>query len=235
MRVALQTSDEDGLPEGSPKMLIGLLAAAIAGAALAVVALPPFVPALAQAVSGESPKAYWFLARSSAFVAFVLLWLSTVTGLLMTGKLAQATLGQWLAFELHQFASLLGLAFTAFHALILLGDRYINYSLAQLLLPFGSANYRPLEVGLGQIAFYASAVIAFSFYARRWIGTRAWRVLHFLSFAAFALALAHGVLGGTDTSTPWAQAIYWIAGGSVLFLTIYRALSARVVPAPRAR
>ncbi len=235
MHASLQTSSVDELPEGSPKMLIGLLAAALAGAALAVVVLPPFVPALAQAASGESPKAYWFLARSSAFVAFVLLWLSTAAGLLMTGKLAQATLGQWLAFELHQFASLLGLAFALFHALILLGDRYINYSLAQLLLPFGSANYRPLEVGLGQLAFYMSAVIAFSFYVRRWIGTRLWRVLHFLSFAAFALALAHGIFSGTDTSAPWAQALYWAAGGSVLFLTIYRVLSVRVVPEPRVR
>ena len=41
----------------------------------------------------------------------------------------------------------LALAFALFHALILLGDRYIGYSPATLLLPFASHDYRPISVG----------------------------------------------------------------------------------------
>ncbi|GIV83109.1 MAG: hypothetical protein KatS3mg052_0116 [Candidatus Roseilinea sp.] len=209
-----------------------MLIAASAGAGLAIVLLPQYLPALAQSASGESPKAYWFLSRASGFVAFGLLWLSTVFGLLMTGKLARTWPGHLIAFELHQFVSLLGLAFALFHALILLGDRYIGYTLEQVLRPFGSQGYRPLEVGLGQVGFYLMVVVTFTFYVRRLITQRVWRLLHYLSFVVFAMILWHGLSSGTDSSEGWAQAVYWGAGGSVWFLTIYRILSGRVQVEP---
>jgi DNA-binding winged helix-turn-helix (wHTH) protein len=59
------------------------------------------------------------------------------------------------------------------------------------------------------------------------IGPRWWRRIHYLSFAAFLLTLAHGVLAGSDTSTIWAQLLYVISGGSLLGLTIYRVAWAR--------
>src|SRR6185369_2460386 len=127
----------------------------------------------------------------------------------------------------HQHASLLGLAFALFHALVLMGDHYINYSLAQVLTPFASTEYRPLWVGLGQIGLYMMALVGLSFYVRGVTGHRFWRLIHYLSFAVFLLGLAHGVGSGTDTTTAWARGMYWASGGSLLFLMIYRVLSAR--------
>jgi predicted ferric reductase len=112
-----------------------------------------------------------------------------------------------------------------FHVLVLLGDQYAGYTLAQLLLPFNSTNYKPLWVGIGQVAFYIAILVSFTFYIRRQITQRGWRLIHFASFASFAAVLAHAVLSGTDTGTAWAGAIYWAAGGSVLFLTLFRVLS----------
>ncbi|MCU0492891.1 MAG: hypothetical protein MUD01_14970 [Chloroflexaceae bacterium] len=100
----------------------------------------------------------------------------------------------------------------------------MNYSLAQLLIPFASSNYEPLWVGLGQVAFYLLALVGLSFYARPWIGRRGWRVLHFISFAVFVLVLLHGIASGSDSGTTWVQSAYWFCGGSVLFLTVYRVL-----------
>ncbi|WP_240550338.1 hypothetical protein [Candidatus Roseilinea sp. NK_OTU-006] len=219
----------------TPVVLLTLLIAAAVGAALAVVLLPQYLPALAQSAAGESPKAYWFLSRASGFVAFGLLWLSTALGLLMTGKLARDWPGHLVAFEVHQFSSLLALAFALFHALILLGDRYIGYTLEQVLTPFGSRSYRPLEVGLGQIGFYLAGLVTFTFYVRRLISQRAWRLIHYLSFAVFLMTLWHGLSSGTDSGERWAQALYWGAGGSVLFLTLYRILSAWVKIEPAAK
>lgn len=219
----------------TPAALAAMLIAATVGAALAVVLLPQFLPALAQSAQGESPKAYWFLSRASGFVAFGLLWLSTVFGLLMTTQLARNWPGHLIAFEGHQFVSLLALAFALFHALILLGDHYIGYTLQQVLTPFGSQSYRPLEVGIGQLGFYVTALVTFTFYIRRLISQRVWRIIHYLSFASFVMALWHGLSSGTDSGQTWAQALYWLAGGSALFLTIYRALSARVKIEPTVR
>jgi predicted ferric reductase len=149
-------------------------------------------------------------------------------GLGITNKLARLWPGAPAAFDLHQHLSLLGLAFALFHAVVLLGDRYMSYDLAQLLVPFGSTGYRQVWVGLGQIGFYLLVVVGLSFYFRKRIGNRWWRAIHFASFAVFALALVHGVMSGTDSGTIWAAGIYWLSAGSLLFLTVYRVLGKRI-------
>ncbi len=207
--------------------LIGLLLAAVIGVFAAVVALPTWLPGLSASLLGAEPKAYWYLARSSAWVAYGLLWLAMVFGLLMTNKLARAWPGGPTAFDLHQHASLLGLAFALFHGLILLGDRYIQASLAQILIPFAYTGFNPLAVGLGQIALYGLALVGLSFYVKAQIGRQMWRMIHLLSFSVYALALLHGIVSGSDSSTHAAQIAYWMTGGSVLFLTIYRILASR--------
>lgn len=204
---------------------IGLLLTMAGGAVLAAMALPALMPGLTASLVSAEPKAYWYLSRASAFVAFFLVWASMIFGLLMTSRTAKIWPGGPAAFDLHQFTSLIGLAVALFHVLVLLGDQYMGYSLAQLLLPFNSTGFKPLWVGIGQLAFYIAIVVSFTFYIRKQITQRGWRLIHFASFASFMAVLAHGVLSGTDTGTVWASAIYWVAGGSVLFLTLFRILA----------
>ena len=102
----------------------------------------------------------------------------------------------------HQFTALFGLAPGLFHGLLLLGDHGIGFSLVQEIVPFAASSYRPVWVGLRQITFYLWLAIAFSFYVRKRIGQKTWRVLHYVSLLTFALALVHGIFSGTDT--PWA-------------------------------
>lgn len=177
---------------------------------------------------------YWYLSRASGFAAFGLLWLSMVYGLLITNRMARVWPGGPTAFDLHQFTSLLGLGFIGFHGLILLGDNYINYSLAQLLIPFGSANYQQWWVGIGQLGFYLMGLVTVTFYARRMLSPGAWRAIHYLSFVGFVMALGHGIFSGSDSSQWWASLIYWVAGLSTLFLTIYRILIRRASTLPPA-
>ncbi len=206
---------------------LGLLAASLL--------LPDRALQLAGTLTGNAPKAYWYMSRGSAFVALSLLWISMMLGLLITDKMARTWPGAPVAFSIHEFVSLLGLAFGMFHALILLGDHYINYRLAQILLPFGSVNYHPVWVGLGQIGFYAWAIISATFYIRQSIGGKAWKFIHYASFFNFVIAMLHGLGSGTDATTVWAQAIYWVMGGSVLFLTVFRVVSGLVQPKPQPR
>ncbi len=213
------------------RLLIGFLLV-VGGVLTVTVILPAWWPALGQSLLGEQPKAFWYLSRSSAFAAFGLLWLSMVFGLLITNKLARLWPGGPTAFELHQYTSLLGIGFSLFHALVLIGDHYINYTWSQLLIPFDSSNYRQFSVGLGQLSLYLALLVSLTFYVRRTITQRLWRVLHFLSFALFLLAVAHGVWSGTDATGLWVARIYWASGASVIFLTVYRIFSKRVVLTP---
>jgi predicted ferric reductase len=176
--------------------------------------------AFGAALLGE--QSAWYLSRASAFVAYVLLWWSMILGLSITNRLARVWPGGPAAADLHEQASLLGLGFGLLHALVLLGDKYIGYTLSQILIPFASGGYQPLWVGLGQIGLYLMALVTFSFYVRRWIGARVWRTIHYLSFVVFGLALMHGLFSGTDSSMPWAIWMYVSTGVSVLAMTIYR-------------
>jgi predicted ferric reductase len=184
---------------------------------------------------GSEPKAYWYLSRASAMVAYGLLWLSMALGLIITNKLARVWPGGPIAFDLHQFASLIGLAFALFHALILMGDKYINYDLAQVLVPFNSSGYKPVWVGLGQIGFYLLAIVGLSFYVRKRLGNRSWRLIHYFSFLTFALALLHGIFAGTDSTVMAIQIFYWATGASLLFLLVYRILITKFAAKKAAR
>src|SRR5512136_3094217 len=236
MSTQSSSPDLDNLPPAMPlTTLIVMLLAATFGAFVAAIVLPNWLPGLSQSLLGSEPKAYWYLSRASAMVAYALLWASMASGLIITNKLARVWPGGPTAFDLHQFTSLMGLAFALFHALILMGDRYISYDLAQVLVPFNSTGYKPVLVGLGQIGFYLLAIVGLSFYVRKRLGNRAWHLIHYLSFLTFLLALLHGIFAGTDNTVLAIRVFYWVTGVSLLFLLVYRILVTRFTTRKRAR
>jgi predicted ferric reductase len=201
------------------------LFASIIGLLIAILILPFVLPNMAFSLSGDAPKAYWYLSRGTAFVSLSLLWLSMALGLGITNKIARLWPGMPATFAIHEYVSLLGLAFAIFHAVILLGDKYINFTLAQLFIPFSTADYRPFWVGIGQLGFYIWLIVALSFYIRPMIGQKFWRLLHYLSFAMYFVGMFHAIYSGTGTSMSWAQNYYWFSAGSLLFLFFVRIVS----------
>ena len=79
------------------------------------------VPALATSLAGSEPKAFWYLARASRVVSYLLLWISVCLGLATSSRLSRLWPGGPLAVDLHQYTSLSAMAFSSFHALVLLG------------------------------------------------------------------------------------------------------------------
>jgi len=204
-----------------------IMFAAFVGALSAALILPNWLPGLSESLTGRDPKAFWYLSRGSAFSAFFLLWLSMMLGTGITNKLSVLWPGLPPTIELHQYTSILGLAFGLFHGLILMGDHYISFGLAQVLLPFSTSGYKPVAVGIGQLGFYTMLIITLSFYARKKIGPKTWRALHFVSFVTYIITLLHGILTGTDSSTLGAQLFYMISGGLLFFMVLYRILVSR--------
>jgi len=194
------------------------------GTLLAVLLLPSMVPSLNSSLAGDSPKAYWYLSRASAYIALTLLWLSMALGLTITNKMARIWPGVPPTFAIHEYVSLLGIGFSIFHAFVLLGDSYIKFSFVQLLLPFSTTGYKPFFVGIGQVVLYAWMIVALSFYIKAKIGQKTWRGLHYISFLIYIFAVYHGLTSGTDTKADWSQLYYYISGGTLVFLLIYRIL-----------
>lgn len=168
----------------------------------------------------STDQAMWYLTRAAGMIAYLLLWFSTVWGLLIPSKLFAETLSPDFTFDFHKFISLLSLGFLGLHIVVLTADRYMPYSIAQILVPFISP-YRPVWVGVGVVAFYISILVTITFYLRKQIGTRAFRVIHYTSLIAYIGAVAHSLLSGTDSSLPVVLLMYIGTTAVVVFLTVY--------------
>ena len=231
MKPTIPPDESDTLEPALPlRDLIFFILVVLAGVLFAINMMPIWLPGLSYSITGDAPKVYWFLSRGSAIAAYWLLWLSVGLGVSMTNKLAKVWPGVASTFEIHQFTSLLGLGFALFHGLILMGDHYMNFSLVQVLVPFTTQSYRPSWVGIGQTAFYVWAVIVASFYLRKRIKGKNWRLLHFIGYACFLAVMIHSIFSGTDAPTVWFHYLYWFSGASLLLLVVYRIL---IVTLPR--
>jgi predicted ferric reductase len=182
---------------------------------------PGAAAALANAAAAQHDKLPWYATRLVAWLSYLAIAASVVYGLLLSTKILDAIAHRPISFTLHQDLGSIGLGLAGVHAMLLTLDRSVPYSLSDVLVPFAGP-YRPLWVGLGQISLYLTLIVVASFYVRRRIGQRAWRMLHGVTFLAFAGAAAHGVMSGTDTATAWAWWAYAVPIALVVFLTAYR-------------
>lgn len=166
--------------------------------------------------------AFWQTSRAAGFAAYAALALEVLFGLFLSTGAADRWIARARSVEAHRWLSSVTLALVVAHAAALLGDRFIRFDVLDVLVPF-LAPYRPLAVGLGVLAAYAAIVVHASFALRARIGQRAWRALHFLSFAVFFGATTHGLLAGTDSGLTWVRGVYAGSAALVLWLTFYRA------------
>ena len=222
MQTTPPTENEFSKSSVNIEVFLLIILAMIIGFLVAILLLPAWLPNMATSLTGQSPKVYWYLSRATAFVSLTILWISMALGLGLSNKMARLWPGAPAAFSIHEYVSLLGLAFALFHGLVLLGDHYINFTVAQIFMPFSTTDYRPTWIGIGQIGFYLWLIVALSFYVRSSIGQKTWRVIHYLSFAMYVMGLIHGLFSGTDSASTWVGWYYWISGGSLLFLLLYR-------------
>ncbi|NOZ07204.1 MAG: hypothetical protein GXP41_12790 [Chloroflexi bacterium] len=178
---------------------------------------------------GKGISAFWYMSRSAGIVGYLLLWASVAWGLVISTKVLDRMVRRPAVFAWHEQISLAALGFGAFHALVLMGDHYIHFSLGDILIPF-AASYQPVAVGLGTLGFYLALLVTASFYFRRYIGAKSWRKLHYLTFAVYILVTLHGFAVGSDTKSLVMKILYLGSMSVILFLVYYRLLIAAIPP-----
>ena len=171
----------------------------------------------------------WYAARAGGLVAFVLLTLATLAGLLLAGRAQNTRWPRFAVEDVHRFLGLLTGTFIGLHVAVLLVDSYLPFSVAQLVVP-GLSSYRPLPTALGVVGAELLLALALTNRFRTRTPYTFWRRAHYLNFAVWALALAHGVTAGADGDTVWALALYAGCGSAVAAASVWRALRARPVP-----
>jgi sulfoxide reductase heme-binding subunit YedZ len=173
-----------------------------------------------------SVQAMWYVTRAAGLTAYILLWLSTAWGLAISSKIFDIVLHRSFTYDFHQFISLLAVGFILLHIIVLMADRYLPFSVAQILIPFIDP-YRPLWVGMGVIAFYLVMLVTVTFYLRSRIGMKTFRAIHVLSLVGYLGGLVHGFFSGTDSSLAATQWMYAISFLTVIFLTSFWLLVGR--------
>ncbi len=168
----------------------------------------------------DSVQFWWYVTRAAGLMGYFLIWLSTIWGLVVSSKILDKFVERAFTYDFHEFLSWLGLAFIGVHVSVLMVDKYLPYSIWQVLIPFLSP-YRPLWVGLGVIAFYLSLLVTITFYLKSRIGASAFRKIHYLSFIAYFGSTLHGIYAGTDSVLPMANLLYKGTLLITLFLTAY--------------
>lgn len=186
-----------------------------------------------------STQVWWYVARAGGIVAWALLALSVIWGLLLSTRLLGGRpTPAWLT-DLHRFLGGLALVFTAVHVAGLVADSYLHFGWAEIFVPFASA-WRPLPVAAGVLAMYLLVAVEVTSLMMRRIPRRSWKRVHQSSFVLFLLATLHGAFAGTDATSlvyRWFSVALIVA---VIFLTIVRVLaggrklSSRRAPTKRA-
>jgi predicted ferric reductase len=179
-----------------------------------------FTHALDPIFALSSVQVMWYITRASGLMAYFLLWFSTAWGLAVSSKIMDRMLHRTFTYDYHQFISLLSIGFVALHVGILMFDRYLPYTLSQILVPFLSP-YRPFWVGLGVISLYLILLVTVTFYIRGRIGTKAFRTIHVLSLVAYVGVAAHALFAGTDSALWFTRALYASTFLVTVFLVTY--------------
>ena len=163
------------------------------------------------------PVLWWYVARASGLMAWALLSVSVVAGLLMSMRLARGGVRRWIQ-GFHEFLGALAVMFTAIH-LVAVFSASLRVGVVQLLVPFTKPD-KPVAQGCGVIACYLLIAVMATSWVRVLLPWRWWRRVHLLALPLWAVATAHTVLAGSDVTNP---VTYW-AGLAVTEVVVFLAV-----------
>jgi predicted ferric reductase len=175
----------------------------------------------------------WYIARSSGLVGWALLTASVILGLALStraGVAGRRPRPAW-TLDLHRYLGGLAAIFTAVHVAGIVGDTYVGFGPADVLVPLASA-WHPVAVAWGVVAMYLLVAVEATSLARKRLPRKVWRLVHFASFPLFLSATLHAVTAGTDTGTWVFEGVAVAASTLIAGLTVLRIRQATAPPAP---
>ena len=153
-----------------------------------------------------STQLFWFAARGAGVVSLVLLTGVVYLGILAALRWQTRAWPRFATTGFHRNLALLSVAFLGVHVATAVVDPFTSLGWLAAVVPFSSA-YRTLWLGLGVVALELGAAVLVTSLLKSRMSRRTWRAVHWLSYAAWPLAVLHGVGTGTDAAAPWMVAI----------------------------
>lgn len=163
---------------------------------------------------------WWYASRAAGIVAWVLLSLTMVAGMLQSTRGSSPLPAGW-SLDLHRFLSMLSLLFLTLHLAALVPDNFVEFGWAELFIPMLST-WRPGAVAWGIVGFWLVVSVQVTSLLRARLPTRVWRALHLLSFVVWVSATVHLFLAGSDVAHPAFRALQVVMIGAVSSMFVRR-------------
>ena len=144
-----------------------------------------------------SSTALWYASRATGVVALLLLTAVMILGILVNRQGRLPGLPRFAGVSLHRSVSLLSVTFVGVHVATAIADPYVSIRAVAAIVPFASS-YKPFWLGLGALALDVMIALIVTSLLRARIGRRTWRGVHWLAYASWPAAFAHGITSSTD-------------------------------------
>lgn len=171
-----------------------------------------------------SNSVLWYATRGAGAVTLILLSCVVVLGILSALRVQGESWPRFLTNGLHRNLALMTLVFLTLHIVTAVVDPYTNLGWGAALIPF-SSYYRTFWLGLGVIALELLLAIVVTSLLRTYLGHNAWRLIHWFTYAAWPVAVIHGLGTGTDTWSAWMLAITAACVAGVVMAVVLRLTS----------
>lgn len=169
-------------------------------------------------------KLWWYVARSGGLVAWALLAVSVLLGLLLSSRvLGRRAPAPW-TLAVHRWLSGLAVVFTAVHVAGLLLDDWVTFTWVDLVVPL-AADWRPVAVAWGVVAMQLLVAVQVTSLLKSRMSHRTWRRVHHLAGPAFVLGTVHLLTAGTDATHPVVLGAVGAVAAVSVFLALVRGLS----------
>jgi sulfoxide reductase heme-binding subunit YedZ len=165
--------------------------------------------------------ALWYLGRGTGVVSLVLLSMVVALGIGARSGRTAFGLPRFAVSLVHRNASLLAVILLAGHVISLYFDPYAQLRYFDLVVPF-AGQYRPFWLGLGTLAFDLVIALIITSLLRHRLGVRAWRLVHWLAYLSWPIALLHGWQTGTDGSSWWLRTVLVLCTALVAAAVVWR-------------
>jgi ferredoxin-NADP reductase len=171
----------------------------------------------------NDPHIWWYVTRASAVIAWVLLTLSVIWGILLSTRLLRNIDNPGWLQDLHKYFGGASLVMVALHVVSLMLDGWLHFSLLEALVPFEAA-YRTVPVALGILSLYLMIAVQGTSLLMNRLPRKAWKAIHYSSYAALVLVAFHSGLSGTDVGSSWYRILSIVLIAVVAVAVVLRVL-----------
>jgi predicted ferric reductase len=164
---------------------------------------------------------FWYTTRATGIVALLLLTLVVTLGTLVANRIGGTFVGRFELNELHRSISVVAMLFLFIHILTTVVDSYVSTGLISAFVPMTSA-YKTIPIAIGAVGFDLLLCVWISSLLKVRIKNESWRFIHWFSWLAYASAIIHAYMSGSDTR--YGAGLLLVAGcaGIVLNVALWR-------------